>query len=124
MGDACAGKSADSLRHAFYDAFTTFAVLADTLLTGSNATATLEAPLDNGDLEASMTRPLSKGSSNHRTLILLANCGQVRSSVMAELGTKYAPLHTGMLVSISIYSIPFHKIKINTWNLHDASGQL
>ena len=43
--------------------------------------------LDNGD-DASVHAVLPQGAANRRTLLLLANCGHVRSSVMVELASK------------------------------------
>ena len=88
---ALAAPIAEGVRRAFYDAFTTFAVTADTLLSAMPLPLSQEAALsDTAPLDATLAaEPVSKAAANRRTLVLLANCGHMRSAVMPKLATKW-----------------------------------
>lgn len=80
-----AGASADGIRHAFFAAFTAFAAAADTLLSAAGGMMT-SSP---NDADSAMSQQLPGSSAeNGRKLLLLANCGHVRGSVLTQLVSK------------------------------------
>ena len=76
---ACAGGSVTALRLAFFDAFTMFAIAAQTLGEAADEGSPPESP---GGPPVPTTR---------RLLVLMSNCQHVRSSLLPALADKYAP---------------------------------
>ena len=78
---AHAGASAGALRHAFFDAFTLFAIAAQAMsegiLDGSGAAGA-----------AAVQQPGAAQQQHRRLLVLLSNCQHVRSVLLPQLTRK------------------------------------